>query len=142
MKLTRKRLTAVVVDSIVDAHVAYNRVDLIPDHHVSGRCMKRPLISHRACHLAGVKSEDLNRIVEEIKSFVEAEIPEKYTVNVYKDQVTCCGHLPIGVAVEIEGPEEQPIKNLDEKIYGKIKEICGREHIPYHECSPIEILKL
>lgn len=100
------------------------------------------LISRRECHLVGVKDEDLNRFVEEIKSFLtEEEIPETYTVNVYKDHVTCCGHLPIGVTVEIEGEKEQPIKHLDEKILGKIKEICGREHIRYHECSPIEILQ-
>lgn len=90
----------------------------------------------------GVKDEDLNRIVAEIQSFLTAEkIPETYTVNVYKDQVTCCGHIPIGVVVEIEGPKEQPIKNLHETIYGKIKEICGREHIEYHECSPVETLQ-
>lgn len=99
------------------------------------------LISHRACHIVGVKDEDLDRFVKEIKSFLaEAEIPETYTVNVYKDQVTCCGYFPIGVAVEIQGPKEQPIKNLDEKILGKIKEICGRDHVQYHECSPLEIL--
>jgi len=79
--------------------------------------VRKILISHRACHLAGVTTEDLDRFIEEIKSFLrEAKIPESYTASVYKDQVTCCGHLPIGVAVEIESPGEQPIKNLDEKI--------------------------
>lgn len=92
--------------------------------------------------MLGVKDEALNRIVGEIRSFVaETEIPESYTVNVYKDQVTCCGHIPIGVAIEIEGPKEQPIKNLHEKIYGKLKEICGREHVGHHECSPVETLQ-
>lgn len=99
------------------------------------------MISHRACYI-GVKNEDLNKIVKEIKAFLaEAGIPDTYTVNVYKDQVTCCGHFPIGVAVEIQGPKEQPIKNLDEKIVGKIQEICGRERVKYHECTPIEILQ-
>ncbi len=100
------------------------------------------IISHRACHIIGVRDEDIDRFVKEIKSYlIETKIPETYAVNVYKDQVTCCGHMPIGVAVEIEGPKEQPIKNLDEKILGKIKEICGRERIQYHECSPLEILQ-
>lgn len=98
-------------------------------------------ISHRAC-MIGVNDGDLDRIVEELRSYlIEADVPETYTVNVYKDQVTCCGHMPIGVGVEIEGPKVQPIKALDEKILGKIKEICGREHIPYHECSPMELLQ-
>lgn len=100
---------------------------------------KISFITHRVCHRLGAKDEDLNRIVSEIISFlVEAKIPETYTVNVYKDQVTSWGHIPIGVVVEIEGPKEQPIKNLHEKIYSKIKEICGRERVEYHECSPVE----
>ncbi len=100
------------------------------------------LISHRTCHLLGLKDEDLDRIVEELKTFLaEAKIPQTCTVNVYKDQVTCCGHIPIGVAIEVEGPKEQPIKNLHEIIYGKIKEICGRDQIKHHECSTVETLQ-
>ena len=100
------------------------------------------MISHRACHLVGVNDEDLNRFVEEIKSFLaEEKIPETYTVNVYKDQVTCCGYLPIGVAVEIQGPKNQIIKNFDKKIYAKIIEICEREGIESHECNPLDVLK-
>jgi len=100
-------------------------------------------ISHRGCHLVGVKNEDLNRFVEEIKTFLEKErIPEDYVVNVYKDAVVCCGYFPIGVAIEIEGPKKQPIEDLDLMIYSKIIEICEREGIEYHECKPLESLQL
>ncbi|MFQ6065438.1 MAG: hypothetical protein ACE5L6_08185 [Candidatus Bathyarchaeia archaeon] len=100
------------------------------------------MISHRECHLVEVKNEDLNRFVEEIKAFLEREkIPQDYTVNVYKDAVACCGYFPIGVFVEIQGPEKQPIEDLDLKIYAKIIEICEREGIEYHECKPLEVLK-
>lgn len=99
------------------------------------------LISHRECHLLGVKNEDLNRFVEEIKTFLEEEqIPGGYIINVYKDAVVCCGFFPIGVAVEIQGPKKQPIEDLDLKIYAKIIEICEREDIEYHECKPLEVL--
>ncbi len=101
------------------------------------------LISQRECHLIGVKNEDLNRFVEEIKTFLEKEkIPEDYAINVYKDSVACCGYFPIGVSVEIEGPQEQPIEDLDFMIYSKIIEICEREDIEYHECEPLEIARL
>jgi len=100
------------------------------------------LISHRECHLIGVKSEDLNRFVEEIKIFLkEKKIPEDYVINVYKDAVACCGYYPIGVAVEIQGPKRQPIDDLDLQIYSKIIEICEREGIEYHECKPLEVLR-
>lgn len=98
------------------------------------------LITHRVCHI-GVDNEKLNRFVDEIKSFlVETGIPETYNINVYKDQVVCCGHFPIGVAFEIKGPKMQSIKDLDEKILGKIKEICEREHIEYYECLHADVL--
>jgi hypothetical protein len=100
------------------------------------------LISRRECHIIGVKNEDLNKIVEEIKAFLKKEkIPEEYVINVYKDYVACCGFLPMGVVIEIEGPEKQPIENLDLKIYAKIIEICERENIEYHECKPLSVVQ-
>ncbi len=100
------------------------------------------LISHRECHLIGVKNEDLNRFVEEIKTFLEEEkMPEDYVINVYKDAVACCGYYPIGVAVEIQGPKKQLIEDMDLKMYSKIIEICEREGIEYHECNPLEVAR-
>lgn len=100
------------------------------------------MISHRECHLLEVRNDDLNRFVEKIKTFLEKEeIPENYTINVYKDAVACCGYFPIGVFVEIQGPERQPIEDLDLKIYAKIIEICETEGIDFHECRPLEVLK-
>ncbi|MFX0203983.1 MAG: hypothetical protein ACFFCW_48415 [Candidatus Hodarchaeota archaeon] len=96
--------------------------------------MSKGLTNLRSCHLTDLESEDLDRIVDEIKSFAEAAMPEAYTANVYKDHVTCSGDLPIGITIEIEGPNEQTIKRLDEKLYAKIIEICEREGIESHEC--------
>ncbi len=102
-----------------------------------------PLISHRECHLYGVKDETLNKFVNELRSCLEQEkISKDYVVNVYKDTVTCCGHFAIGVAVEITGPKRQTIRNLDLKIYSKIIEICERENFEHHELQPLEVLKV
>jgi hypothetical protein len=91
--------------------------------------------------MIGVNDEELNRFVDEIKTFLtESQIPDTYSVNVYKDQITCCGHFPIGVAFEIEGPKMQPIEDMDERILGKIREICQREQVEYYECSNQDIL--
>jgi len=88
-----------------------------------------------------VRDEDLNKFVEEMKTFLEEEkVPEDYVINVYKDWVACCGYFPIGVVVEIQGPKKQPIEDLDLMIYAKIIEICERKSIEYHECRPLEVL--
>ncbi len=100
------------------------------------------LISYRSCYMLGVDDKALDSFIDEIKSFLHAvNVPEDYRVNVYKDEVTCCGHYPIGVAIEIEGPKGQQIKAIDEKVLEKVHEICGREHIVQHECSPAELLQ-
>ena len=101
------------------------------------------LISRRECHLIESKDEDLNRFVEEIKSFLVEQakrIPDDYAVNVYKNAVACCGYFPIGITVEIKGPKNEPIKELDLMIYSKIIEICEREGVEHHECGPLEII--
>ncbi len=99
------------------------------------------LISHRECHIVGIRNDDLNRFVEEVKTFLKKErIPEDYAINVYKDAVACCGYFPIGVSVEVEGPEKQPIEGLDLMIYAKIIEVCEREGFEHHECKPLEVL--
>lgn len=99
------------------------------------------MISQRKCHLIGLDNENINTFVSEIKYFLENErIPTDYVVNVYKDAVTCCGYFPIGVTVEIEGPEKDRIRDLDLRIYAKIIEICERKSIEHHECTPLEII--
>ncbi len=99
------------------------------------------LISHRECHLVDVKNEELNRFVDELKTFLQKkELPEDYVIEVYKDAVACCGYFPTGVSVEIKGPRKQSIEGLDIMIYSKILEICEREGIEYHECKPLEVL--
>lgn len=101
------------------------------------------IISHRACHLVGSSNEDINKFVAEMQNFLnEKKVPEDYAINVYKDAVACCGYMPMGVTVEITGPKDQQIQNLDSMIYSKIIELCEREKIEHHECSPLETLDL
>jgi hypothetical protein len=105
------------------------------------------VISHREYTLFGVDNGDLNRIVKEIKTFLDegclhCALMQDYIINIYKDNVVCCGHFPIGIIVEIEGPKKEPIDNWDSKIYSKIIEICIREGIKHDDFQSPEILYL
>lgn len=100
------------------------------------------ITSYRECRFIRIKDEYVLKFIEKVKSFlVKEKIPEECKINIYKDQVICCGNFGgvVLVNVEIEGSKEQPVKDLDQKIYSKLIEICEREDIEYDPCMPSEI---
>lgn len=98
-------------------------------------------VSRRECLITGLKSEEIELVVDDLKAFLSEErLPEGYIVNVYKDFVSCCGVLPLGIVVEIEGDDERIIEDLDRRLYAKIIEICERRGIDSHKCEPMKIV--
>lgn len=98
-------------------------------------------ISRRECLITGLKSEDIDLIFNDLKAFLKTEnFPEGYTISVYKDYVACCGTFPIGIAMEIEGLEENVIERVDRRLYAKIIEICEQRGIEHHKCEAIKIV--
>jgi len=98
-------------------------------------------VSRRECLITGLKSEEIELVVDDLKAFLgEERLPEGYIVNVYKDFVSCCGVLPLGIVVEIEGDDERIIEDLDRRLYAKIIEICERRGIDSHKCEPMKIV--
>lgn len=98
-------------------------------------------IGRRECFITGLKSEEIDLVVNDLKAFLkEKKLPEGYAVSVYKDYVACCGTFPLGIAVEIEGPEDHVIEDLDQMLYAKIIEICEQRRIEHHRCEPIKIV--
>lgn len=98
-------------------------------------------VSRRECLITGLKSEEIDLVVNDLKAFLKEErLPEGYAASVYKDSVSCCGIFPLGIAIEIEGPEKHEIENLDKRLYAKILEICERRGIEHHKCEPVKII--
>ena len=98
-------------------------------------------ISRRECLITGLKSEEIDLVVDDLETFLNQErIPEGYDVSVHKDFVACCGIFPLGIAIEIEGLDERVIEDLDRRLYAKIIEICEQRGIEHHKCEPIKIV--
>lgn len=84
--------------------------------------------SRRDFPLIGLKSEDIDQLVEEIKAcLAREETPEGQRVKVYKYSVSCCAFVPMGISVEIEGCNEQVVRDLDIRIYTKVMEIFEKK---------------
>jgi hypothetical protein len=98
-------------------------------------------IGRREFSLLNSNPDEIDGFVDEVKTFVVGkDIPQDYNVDVYKDQVTCCGIFTFGVAFEYEGPKAGVIKDLDTMLYSKVIEICERQAIEFHESTTLTIL--
>ncbi|MDW8022630.1 MAG: hypothetical protein RMJ15_02650 [Nitrososphaerota archaeon] len=99
------------------------------------------MLSRRECLIMSAKDKDLDEVIREVTTFLsKANIPEGYTVKVYKDTAACCAPIPVGIIVEIEGPKEQTVRELDLKVHAEIAEICGRMGIEYPEHKQFNIV--
>lgn len=99
------------------------------------------MLSRRECLMMGIKDKDLDEVIGEVvASLSEVGVPEGCTVKVYKDTAVCCAPIPVGIIVEIEGSNEQIIKELDLKVHAKIVEICERKGIEYPEHKQFNIV--
>jgi len=78
----------------------------------------------------------VKRTVEEMK------LPPDYDVRIYKNVYTCCGVGGLGLIVEVLGPEQQKIKEIDARAVAKIMEFCEKEglEIGHHTVGKHESL--
>lgn len=98
-------------------------------------------IGRREFSLLDLTYDQLDSFVKEVNSFsANAALLEDYKITVNKDQVVCCGIMPIGISIDIEGPLKSGIKDLDVMMYAKILEICERDNISFHDSMPLNII--
>jgi hypothetical protein len=99
------------------------------------------LIGRREFHTLDLSYDQLDDFFKKVESFIsKKEVLEGCKIDIYKDQIACCGIFPLGIIVEIECHNEKTIKDLDLMVYSKIIEICERENIDYHESQPLKML--
>ena len=97
-----------------------------------------PRIGFRECHF--VKVSNIDGLIEELKKSInDWGIPKEYDLRVYKSVYACCGVSDSNIGVEIIGPDEKGIKEIDMKIMSKLIELCQKNGFEYHVCDRIEI---
>lgn len=98
-------------------------------------------MSRRECHLYESSNDEITNCLEELRLFLKKRVPEGYTVDVFKDEVVCCGYMSLGIVVEITGLERQLIEKLDSMICSRIVKICEREKISSYEFEQLDIIE-
>jgi hypothetical protein len=74
------------------------------------------------------RSRSIDYLVDKVKEAVEElKLPREYCVKIYKNIYSCCGVGGLSVIVEIAGPEEEKIRDVDVRAISKILEHCEKE---------------
>ena len=74
------------------------------------------------------KPSQVDFLIDKLKEAVEAmKLPREYDVRIYRNVYACCGIGGLGLIVEVVGPEEEKIKEIDVKAVSKIMEFCEKE---------------
>lgn len=69
-------------------------------------------------------------MIDEIKS---TRTSHEYTIDVYS------GKYGINVIIEVSGPDEEIIRQIDFELSSKVLEICEKRNIGVHLIEPIQI---
>jgi hypothetical protein len=78
-----------------------------------------------------IRATQLHRVdflIDKVREVVrEMGLPPEYDLRVYKNVYSCCGVGGIGLVIEVVGPEEEKIKEIDLRAMSKILEFCEKE---------------
>ena len=77
-----------------------------------------------------ITDRNIASIIDVIKSTMNSY---KHTIDVYS------GKYGVNVIIEIIGPDEEQIKQIDFELSAKVIEICEKRNIGVHLIQPIKI---
>jgi len=88
-----------------------------------------PKMGLREVHfIKATQPRQVDFLIDKVKEAVEGmKLPPEYDVRIYKNVFTCCGVGGLGLIVEVVGPEEEKIKEIDMRAVSKILEFCEKE---------------
>jgi len=74
------------------------------------------------------RSRSVDFLIDRVKEAVgELKLSQDYDVRIYKNIYSCCGLGGLSVIIEIVGPKEEKIREIDLRAISKILEHCEKE---------------
>lgn len=103
-----------------------------------------PKMGCREVHfISAAKPSQVDFLIDRLKETVGGmKLPPEYDVRIYRNVYACCGIGGLGLIVEVVGPEEEKIKEIDSKTLSKIVEFCEQEglDVGHHNVEKYEII--
>jgi hypothetical protein len=74
------------------------------------------------------RSRSIDFLIDKVKEAVEElKLSREYDVRIYKNIYSCCGLGGLSVIIEVVGPKEEKIREVDLRAISKILEYCEKE---------------
>jgi hypothetical protein len=74
------------------------------------------------------RSRNIDFLIDQVKEAVKTmQFSKEYDIKIYKNIHSCCGVGGLSVVLEIAGPEEDRIREIDLRALSKIMEVCEKE---------------
>ena len=78
--------------------------------------------------IKAMRPSQVDFLIDKVKEAVkEMKLPPEYDISIYKNVYSCCGVGGLGVIIEVVGPEEEKIKEIDLRAVSRILEFCEKE---------------
>ena len=85
--------------------------------------------------IKATQPNQVDYLIQKVKEAVDAmKLAPEYDVRIYKNVYSCCGVGGLGLIIEVVGPEEEKIKEIDLRAVSRILEFCEKEglDVGYH----------
>ena len=87
-------------------------------------------LGRRELFFFNITDRNIESVIDEIKSTLTSH---EYTIDVYS------GKYGVNVIIEVSGPDEERIRQIDFELSAKVLEICEKRNIGVHLIEPIQI---
>ena len=103
------------------------------------------MISCREIHFTQCTSSDqIDHLISNVKQIIaEMKLPATYNVKVFKNVFSCCGTGGLDLILEVVGPNEETLKDIDLRATSKVLEFCEKQGygMGYHSLGKFELIE-
>ena len=90
-----------------------------------------------------ISPHQVDDLIDNVKQIVEdMKLPSTYNVKVFKNIFSCCGTGDLELILEVVGPDEETLKDIDLRATSRVLEFCEKQGygMGYHSLGKFELI--
>ena len=90
-----------------------------------------------------ISPDQVDDLIDNVKQIIEEmKLPSTYNVKVFKNIFSCCGTGDLELILEVVGPDEETLKDIDLRATSRVLEFCEKQGygMGYHSLGKFELI--